>query len=264
MLDEPRFREALTTRWVAHVLQQQESVDSTNLALKRAPLDRLSNGLLLFAEHQTRGRGQKARRWHSDSGENLTFSLLLRPREAACRKRISLLSLLAGLAVVRALEVELPEQNCRLKWPNDVLVNGRKIAGILTEVTFRGSRIERIVLGMGINVQQTDFGPQHGTATSIRAEGGESAVREVILARLLNEFEPLFERWQRADPALPGEINERLSGVGEWVRVVVDDEPLTEPLKFLGADLQGHLHFLTNEMTLTSFRHEQIQIEPIP
>lgn len=263
MLDESRFLDALTTRWMGRPLIQWERVDSTNRALKRVPIEQLPHGLLLLAEHQSRGRGQQNRRWYSEAGENLTFSLALRPREPACIQRISLLSLLAGLAVIRALEVETVHNEWKLKWPNDVLVDRKKMAGILTEVTFRGSRIERIILGMGINVNQTSFNDEHGTATSLKEVTAREIPREQVLARILNTFEPLYNRWRRGDTELPGQINLCLKGVGEQVRVSVDDECLPESLKFLGADLQGYLHFLTNDMTLTTFRHEQIRIDPL-
>ncbi|MEX0594417.1 MAG: biotin--[acetyl-CoA-carboxylase] ligase [Balneolaceae bacterium] len=263
MLNEPRFQEALTTWRMGRPLMQRKSVDSTNRLLKRQPIEQLPHGLLLLAEHQSHGRGQKHRRWHSETGENLTFSLALRPSDPTCRKRIPLLSLLAGLAVIRALEVETPGSMWNIKWPNDVLVEGKKLAGILTEVTFRGSRIERIILGMGINVNQTRFESEHGAATSLKVITGRQIVREPILARIVNELEPLYNRWQQADDALPSEINRRLRGVGEFVQVQVDKKKLSDPLKFLGADLQGHLHFLTNDMTLTTFRHEQIRIDPL-
>ncbi|MGM0506315.1 MAG: biotin--[acetyl-CoA-carboxylase] ligase [Bacteroidota bacterium] len=264
MLDEPRFHEALTTRWMGRSLTQRESVDSTNRLLKREPLEKLPHGLLFLAEHQSYGRGQKERQWHSRTGENLTFSLALMPREPTCRQRVPLLSLLAGLSVIRALEVESPESEWKLKWPNDVLVEGKKVAGILTEVTFLGSRIERIILGMGVNVNQTEFSPEYGAATSMKLVTGHVVPREPVLARIMNELEPLYNRWQHEDSALPSAINDRLRGVGELVRVEINNKPLPEPLKFLGADLQGHLHFLTNDMTLTTFRHEQIQIDPLP
>lgn len=264
MLDESRYHEALATRWLGRLLIQRERIDSTNLALKRTSLGQLPHGLLLFAEQQTHGRGQQDRRWFSEDGQNLTFSLALRPRKPACCERISLFSLLASLSVMRAIEVGSPDHEWKVKWPNDVLVDGQKVAGILTEVVFQGSRIDRIILGVGVNVNQTSFDDSHGIATSLKQIAGQEIPREPLLARILNVFEPFYDRWYRADSTLPSEINKRLLGTGEWVRVSVDEEPLPEPLKFLGADLKGYLHFLSNDLTITTFRYEQIRIDPLP
>jgi BirA family biotin operon repressor/biotin-[acetyl-CoA-carboxylase] ligase len=140
-------------------------------------------GLVVTADAQSRGRGRQGRAWQSPAGQNLYLSLLLRPDRPPAA--IPPITLAAAVGVADALN-QLGVATS-IKWPNDVLVHGRKIAGILTETSTRGDRLEHVVIGIGINVNQTDFPPDlAGIATSLCRELGREVDREAVLAGVLD------------------------------------------------------------------------------
>jgi BirA family biotin operon repressor/biotin-[acetyl-CoA-carboxylase] ligase len=178
-------------------------------------------GLVICADAQTGGRGRLGRSWHSPAGENLYFSLLLRPARPAAE--IPPLTLLAGAAVARA--VAALGVSPRLKWPNDVqLVEGdgtrRKLAGVLTEMVSAGDRVEHVVVGMGINVNATTFPPELADrATSLRGALGRVVDRAHVLAAVLNAFEPLYDEFERRGPPVAVEAFAEYSALPERCRV---------------------------------------------
>jgi len=151
----------------------REKVSSTNDELRALAEKGMAEGLVLVAEEQVAGRGRRGAEWFSPKGESLAFSVLLRPLEP--KAFWSRLSLVAGLAVAEALEGYVPL--AEIKWPNDVLIGGKKIAGILVE-----AGQDFVIVGIGINVNTEAF-PEGLAATSLRIErGGEVAREEVLLA----------------------------------------------------------------------------------
>lgn len=141
---------------------------------------------VVVADVQTVGRGRRGRVWHADSGTSLLMSILLRPRLAP--SRLPALSFAAAIAVAGALS-RLGDVAPRLKWPNDVLVRGRKIAGVLLESRLRGAEAV-VVIGIGVNLAQRDFPASVGeTATSVFLESGRLVDREAALTVLLEEFD---------------------------------------------------------------------------
>lgn len=162
---------------------------STNDDAKRLAAAGLPNGSVVVADRQTAGRGRMGRVWRSDAGAGVWMSIVLRPDNLDAR-RGGLLPLAAGLAVARFLHgLGVPAQ---LKWPNDVLCDGRKICGILCESTASGFRLDRVVVGIGLNLfqQKEDFGPELAeTATSLAMEKPELAelTRDGAAAALLSE-----------------------------------------------------------------------------
>ncbi|MFK7851545.1 MAG: biotin--[acetyl-CoA-carboxylase] ligase [Akkermansiaceae bacterium] len=157
----------------------KESVSSTNDALRVLAEQGMGEGLVLVAEEQTKGRGRRGADWFSPMGESLAVSVLLRPvdpKEFWCR-----LSLAAGLAVAETLERFVPM--AEIKWPNDVLIDGKKIAGILVE-----AGKDFVIVGIGINVNTEEF-PEGLLATSLKIErGGEEIAREEVLSSLVEHL----------------------------------------------------------------------------
>jgi len=225
-----RLGALLATGWLGRAYEWHDVCASTNdLAAERARAGAPA-GLVIAADAQTGGRGRLGRSWHSPAGENIYFSLLLRPSRPAVE--IPPLTLLAGAAIARA--VAALGVSPRLKWPNDVqLVDGddrrRKLAGVLTEMASAGARVEHVVVGVGINVNAdvaafpADLA---GRATSLRAALGRPIDRAALLAGVLNAFEPLYDDFERRGPvaavaafatyaALPTRcrVDERLEGV---------------------------------------------------
>jgi BirA family biotin operon repressor/biotin-[acetyl-CoA-carboxylase] ligase len=163
------------------------STTSTNDEAKQAAKDGAPSGSTWVAEQQTAGRGRQGRAWVSPRGENLLFSVLVR---VACPpSRLPPIALVAGLAVRDALARAAPSAapRMRIKWPNDVLVDEKKIAGVLVEAITAGSRVHAVVIGVGINVHTRDF-PEDiaARATSVALASSVPPDRAVILADVLS------------------------------------------------------------------------------
>lgn len=167
------------------------------------------HGLVIVAEVQTAGRGSHGRSWRSPPGDDLYLSALLR-----LEKPRPTLTLATALAVVDAARsAGVGGGRLRVKWPNDVLVDGAKVAGILCESRSRGERFDAVV-GVGLNVNRERFDPALA-ATSLRLATGEAKDRGAVLAALLNAM----ERWSLAEPsAVTGTLDEALAWRGEVVR----------------------------------------------
>jgi BirA family biotin operon repressor/biotin-[acetyl-CoA-carboxylase] ligase len=201
-LDPADLRACLSTTWLGRRHVHVAACRSTNdLAAAEAKAG-APEGLLVTADQQTEGRGRQGRVWHARAGENLTFSLLLRPTRPP--PEVPPLTLLAGGAVAEALSSL--GFVARVKWPNDVLLRGktgmRKVAGILTEATTVGDRIGHVVLGIGINVNAEAF-PEDlvDKATSLRLVGGHALPLAEILARVLVSLETAYEAFRARGPA---------------------------------------------------------------
>lgn len=161
---------------------------STNEDALKAGASGTPHGALFVADEQQAGRGRLGRTWHSPPGQNLYFSLLLRPSADAAN--LASVTLVAGLAVAEAVARFLPAGVVGIKWPNDVLVGGRKLAGILVEASTMKGRVEHVVVGIGLNVHQTQFAPDIAPiATSIAREAGAAPSRLDVLAAVLERLD---------------------------------------------------------------------------
>jgi BirA family biotin operon repressor/biotin-[acetyl-CoA-carboxylase] ligase len=170
-------------------------ITSTNdLALDAADAG-ARHGALFIAEEQTKGRGRHGHTWTSPPGENLTFSVLLRP--AIDIARASGMALVVGLAVRAAAARRVPTAHVAVKWPNDVVVGTQKLAGILIESRLRGSDLAALVAGIGINVGMRSLPEEIRTiATSLAILGDPSPSRESVLADVLAELEPRLDAFR--------------------------------------------------------------------
>ncbi|MCU0682839.1 MAG: biotin--[acetyl-CoA-carboxylase] ligase [Polyangiaceae bacterium] len=159
---------------------------STNDDAKRAAAEGAPAGACFVADRQHAGRGRQGRRWHAEGGASLLVSIVLRPK----LEPLSLppLALVAGLAVIDAIEAQAPGLDVKLKWPNDVLASGRKLAGVLVEAALANGRVSWAVVGVGVNVRRGALPPElASTATSLEALGarGEGLERGALLGHLL-------------------------------------------------------------------------------
>lgn len=191
-----------STNEQAHLIARQESArgigavrpeDSCDHQI--AEPDRI-HGTLLVADKQTAGKGRRGRTWDSPAGTNVYFTLLLKPTFAP--DKAPMLTLLMAYAVREAVQEQvtgLQEQNsCCIKWPNDIVLNGKKICGILTEMHLEGTSIHHVAIGVGINVGKQDFATDLvDKATSLEAECGQAFSRSRLLADILQIFEAEYE-----------------------------------------------------------------------
>jgi len=179
--------------WLGRNLVELAECESTNDEAARLAAAGAEHGTVVVAAAQRRGRGRLGREWFSPPGESLTLSCVLRP--AVAPDALPPVTLAAGIAVAEAVAGAVPA--VRVHWPNDLVVAGRKLAGLLTEMTTRGARVEAAVLGVGVNVNVADFPADLGRpATSLFLETGRRhdlvALRGELLARLEIWLERFF------------------------------------------------------------------------
>lgn len=203
-------RVCVETKWLGKELCYKEITDSTSLDVKRLAEQGSMEGTVVYADVQTAGKGRRGRSWQSEKGENLLFSILLRPdMEPDKAPRITLLMALAVTKVLR----EAYEFDAKIKWPNDVVVNGKKVCGILTEMFLKGCSVDYIIVGTGINVNQTMI-PEDlkMSATSLFLEKGNLFSREEILNRVLLAFEQYYEEFLKK-----GSLEDIVPRYNEWL-----------------------------------------------
>lgn len=193
----------LNTSLFAKVVRYDTVTDGTNAAAIRALAEgvELPAGTVFRADAQTAGRGQGSNRWHATPAANLLLSLIAYPDHLSVH-RLFVLTQLSGLAVADTVRAFLPPDlanTVRLKWPNDVYVGKRKIAGILVQNGLRGSAISWSVLGIGLNVNETNFPPElELSATSLALLLGSTVDREAVLATLLANLSACYQLSQPA------------------------------------------------------------------
>lgn len=207
------------------------TVDSTNAVAMELGEKDAPHGTVVAADRQTKGRGRLGREWVSPAG-NIYMSIILRPDLTPTDA--ALLTMTAAVASARALR-ELSGLNVEIKWPNDLMVSGKKLGGILTEMKSRGRRILFAVVGIGINLNSgaDDFSPElRTTATSMRIETGKKFPKTGLISQILNEMdawydelaqggrERILDEWRRLSTTLGRSVritsgNETLEGIAE-------------------------------------------------
>ena len=220
---------------------------STNTVAMEAAAAGAPEGSVFLAEQQTAGRGRGANQWHSARSVGIYCSVVLRP--ALPPSDVLVLSLAAGLAVHAAVEEIGTPVAPDLRWPNDVLIGGKKFCGILTEMNAEVTRVRHVVVGIGVNVNQTSFPAElQSSATSLRQVTGSEWSRVELCAALLKSLDREY-RELRENPEARESILRRFSERSSWVRgarVRVDEnggfEGITE-----GLDSRGFLRVNTGQ-----------------
>lgn len=237
-----------------------DTVNSTNSFAKTVEIPKNKPAVVLAYE-QSSGVGQRSNKWFSEPGKNLTFSLISEPPKDF---NIQHYLLAIALAVNTVIHQKLGLKS-QIKWPNDILVHGKKIAGILVEAIFEGNHFKRLISGIGINVNQVVFQPalQH-TATSLKLATNESQdildmLQNVLLQ--IDEFNTtIFTKSQYQN--VFKEVNEHLAYKNEKVHVLVNREQ-TIVATIIGIDDNGALWVRDEQENFRKFLNEQISIKPI-
>ncbi len=210
----------LHTKWLGKNLIAYDVTDSTNTRLKLAGEQGAPHGTVAVANAQEAGKGRRGRHWETPKGSALAFSILLRPE--ILPEHASMLTLVAALAVSRALD-ELMQVKTQIKWPNDIVYQGKKLCGILTEMSADMDQIHYVIVGIGINVQMTEFPEEiQATATSVKLVTQKEILRSSILAKVLEEFESLYEQFVSVQSLknLKAEYESRLANLDNRVKVL--------------------------------------------
>lgn len=201
--------------------------DSTNRVGMELGYAGEPEGAVILAEEQSAGRGRAGRSWHSERGAGIYVTIVLRPKISPVQA--PLLTMMAGLSAHAAIQARTGLQ-VDLKWPNDLMLNGRKLGGILTEMHSDTTMVRFVIVGIGINVNQEKFPGELGAiATSLRAETGANQSRLDLLARLLREFESDYNRFLREGASSVTTRFTKASSyaVGKRVRVANGTESFT-------------------------------------
>jgi len=239
----------LATRRVGTSLVCLKETESTNAVAFRMAEEGAPEGTVVIADAQTAGKGRLGRVWLSPAGVNLYCSVVLRPPispVAACQ-----LTFLSVVAVARAIE-KCSELRPQIKWPNDILISGKKVAGLLNEMNAETEKVNFVVLGIGVNlnmpVAQLSEGLRH-PATSLLEEGGVEVDRVRFTRTLLTELDQLYDRFlQEGEGPVRAEWLERSAIRGRSVRVSCGDREFTGAVQ--GVDPFGALLVLRSDGTL--------------
>jgi len=223
------------SRLVGSVVHALDEVDSTQTVLARLAGEGAPEGAVVTARHQTRGRGRHDRRWWDSPGDAVLLSVLLKPPIPV--RSAPQLSLVAAVAVADALEAAAAVDS-RIRWPNDVLVSGRKICGILPDAMSVGpGRVGRIILGVGINVNQIAFPSDlQADATSLRLVTGRPHDTSVLQSIVLDTLDRRYREWLDGGfGPLRGEWRRRSSTLGQRIRTAAGHEGVAVDLADDGA-----------------------------
>ncbi len=193
--------EALRTEWCGRDIHYFPAVDSTNETARELADNGAGEGAVVITENQLRGRGRRGRQWFSLPGEGVCFSLIHRPELPPAR--VPGITLLAAVAVGRAIEDQTGLRP-GLKWPNDILLTGRKVCGILTETSSDRDGKNYLVLGIGVNVRGDNFPPElRGQAASLEMAGAEGIDRSRLIAGILGRLEELYRVFKTSGDLSP-------------------------------------------------------------
>ncbi|NPV79592.1 MAG: biotin--[acetyl-CoA-carboxylase] ligase [Firmicutes bacterium] len=253
----------LTTRWLGKDLAYFDSVTSTNQIASEMASRGAPHGAVVLADAQTAGRGRYGRKWVSPNGKGLWFSVILRPQIDA---RVShQIPMLAAISVASALRGELclPAE---IKWPNDIMLYGRKICGILAETRNGTGSIEFIVLGIGVNVNQDgdDFPPDlKESAGSLLMAAGHPFDRISVLQSILTRLETWYDIWQeRGFSPIHREWKIMCPLLGKTVKLIDKKEEIIG--EAFDVDHEGALLIKMGDGSIRRFRYGEVSLRGGP
>lgn len=222
-----------------------EQLDSTNTKIDELAAKGAEHGTVVVADAQTAGKGRRGRSWESPAGDNIYMSILLRPDIAP--EEAPMLTLVMAHSVAKAIQKNTV-LGVQIKWPNDLILSGKKVCGILTEMRLQDASIDYVVVGVGVNVNTKVF-PEElcDRATSLYLESGQEMHKEVLIEDILAIFREEYAQFieERNLLFLQDEYNAMLVNIGKEVRVL---EPGKEYTAYaLGMNQTGELLVKTEE-----------------
>src|SRR6266446_1388153 len=225
------------TKVIGRDIRVFQETTSTNDVIEKFARDGLKEGIVVFAESQTKGRGRLGRKWSSPAKKGLWFSILLRPDLRP--QEITQLTVASATALRRAIEGQTHLQP-EIKWPNDLLLRGKKTAGILTELYAELDRVKHIILGIGVDVNLGigDFPAELRTlATSLKLESGKAVSRPELAVRVLRELDYDYDRMCSGQfPAIADEWEQHCTTIGHDVIIRTGDRQVRGRAESLGDD----------------------------
>lgn len=240
LMTEAEIKSLLHTDWVAKEVLYFDTIDSTNTKAQELAEKGYPSGTLVVADKQESGKGRRGRSWVSPSGTGIFMTLMIKPDINP--NNASMLTLVAALAVAKAI-TSVTGEEAMIKWPNDIVVNGKKVCGILTEMNAQFDYINHIVVGIGINVHNESFTEEISQmASSLMIEaGGKRFHRAQIIAETMSYFEQYYDTFLKTQDlsALVREYDKLLVNRNKSVRVLDPKEPFDG--KAMGITPKGEL-----------------------
>ncbi|MDW8801365.1 biotin--[acetyl-CoA-carboxylase] ligase [Clostridium sp. A1-XYC3] len=198
LLSFEELNEKLITKYIGRNIMYFQTLGSTNNKAKELALSNAPHGTVIISEEQTEGRGRLGRNWSSPKFKGIWLSIILRPDTDPLN--VPKVTQVGAAAVIKALnELDI---NAYVKWPNDIILNEKKVCGILTEMSGELNKVNYVVMGIGINVNtdSSDFPEElKNTATSISLETGKYIKRKELVSKLLNSFELLYDEFEKEE-----------------------------------------------------------------
>lgn len=261
ILSKEEIESRMNTKYMAKEVLFLEETNSTNTQAKILAAEEAANGLLVVAEQQSMGKGRRGRSWSSPRGNGIWMSLLLKP--AIKPSSASMITLVAALATAKAVK-EQTGLEAKIKWPNDIVVNGKKICGILTEMSSELDYIHYIIIGIGLNANTKEFPKElQEVATSLYLEAKREVGRSQLIACIMEFFEAYFMQFEKEE-TLSGflkEYNSLLVNQEQEVRVM---EPQREYHGVaLGIDQEGALLVRLSDNTVKRVVSGEVSVRGI-
>lgn len=240
LMTEAEIKSLMHTEWMAKEVLYFDTIDSTNTKAQELAEKGYPSGTLVVADKQESGKGRRGRSWVSPSGTGIFMTLMIKPDINP--NNASMLTLVAALAVAKAI-TSVTGEEALIKWPNDIVINGKKVCGILTEMNAQFDYINHIVVGIGINVHNESFPEEISQmASSLMIEaGGKRFHRAQIIADTMSYFEQYYDTFLKTQDlsALVREYDELLVNRNKSVRVLDPKEPFDG--KAMGITPKGEL-----------------------
>ena len=186
----------LDTEWAGKPVVYYPETDSTNIRIRHLGDEGAPHGTLAVADRQTAGRGRRGRTWESPGGSCIYMSILLRPDLAP--GKAPMLTLVMACGVAEGI-MDCADVKVQIKWPNDIIVSGKKLAGILTEMSTQVDYINHVTVGVGINVNVQNFPEEIQTATSLLSETGTQTKRAPVIAAVMKHFEENYKIFMQTE-----------------------------------------------------------------
>ena len=240
VMDAAELKSIWKPKWVGCEILYFDSIDSTNTKAQELAEKGYPSGTLVVADKQIAGKGRRGRNWESPSGCGIFMTLMLKPDINP--NNASMLTLVSALAVAKAL-ADITGKDAKIKWPNDIVIDGRKVCGILTEMSAQFDYINNIVIGIGINVNNSSFPEEiSATASSLRLlSGGKKYRRAEIIEKIMEYFEKYYSIFLETEDlsALVNEYDAMLVNMKKQVKVLDPKEPFEG--KAMGITKTGEL-----------------------
>ncbi len=261
ILSQAEILSSIRGSWAGREILYLDEVDSTNTAAKKAAENGAVHGTLVVSERQTGGKGRRGRAWDSPRGTGIFMTLILRPNMAPVHA--SMLTLVAALAVADGIR-ECTGAESLIKWPNDIVMSGKKICGILTEMSADPDCINYVAVGIGINVNMEEFPEEiRGVAASIFTETGKKTKRSLLISAVMAAFERYYEVFMKTtDMSVHLEdYNGKLANCGRTVRVL---DPAGEYSgTAIGIDREGELLVEMEDTTVRRVLSGEVSVRGI-